>query len=112
MIRRPPRSTLFPYTTLFRSPLGPDPGSGRDRGRAVPRGSAPRLVATRLGARAAGPGSEEAPDIDGGPLRADGRDVPVLGAVSNDDARCDRRPDGDGPAEPDGRLVQRRQGAD
>src|SRR3989442_15772482 len=65
-------------------PLGPDPGSGRDRGRAVPRGSAPRLVATRLGARAAGPGSEEAPDIDGGPLRADGRDVPVLGAVSND----------------------------
>src|SRR5256885_11479821 len=26
MIRRPPRSTLFPYTTLFRSPL-----RGRDR---------------------------------------------------------------------------------
>src|SRR5687767_15421333 len=25
MIRRPPRSTLFPYTTLFRSP----PGDGR-----------------------------------------------------------------------------------
>src|SRR5260370_23804950 len=29
MIRRPPRSTLFPYTTLFRSPLldcrGPNP---------------------------------------------------------------------------------------
>src|SRR2546430_11923997 len=23
MIRRPPRSTLFPYTTLFRSPLVP-----------------------------------------------------------------------------------------
>src|SRR3712207_7631794 len=31
MIRRPPRSTLFPYTTLFRS--GPEPGAGRgDRG--------------------------------------------------------------------------------
>src|SRR3712207_5117087 len=28
MIRRPPRSTLFPYTTLFRSPL-----RGRRRGR-------------------------------------------------------------------------------
>src|SRR2546430_6120393 len=29
MIRRPPRSTLFPYTTLFRSPkaAGPAPGS-------------------------------------------------------------------------------------
>src|SRR2546422_7870921 len=23
MIRRPPRSTLFPYTTLFRSPVAP-----------------------------------------------------------------------------------------
>src|SRR5437870_10782473 len=29
MIRRPPRSTLFPYTTLFRSPLGgPRPVGG------------------------------------------------------------------------------------
>src|SRR3712207_8262309 len=26
MIRRPPRSTLFPYTTLFRSHLGGDVG--------------------------------------------------------------------------------------
>src|SRR3712207_7047904 len=26
MIRRPPRSTLFPYTTLFRSPAGADLG--------------------------------------------------------------------------------------
>src|SRR5260221_10991059 len=25
MIRRPPRSTLFPYTTLFRSPTSPTP---------------------------------------------------------------------------------------
>src|SRR2546430_8288837 len=30
MIRRPPRSTLFPYTTLFRSPSG---RGGRARGR-------------------------------------------------------------------------------
>src|SRR6266480_6936513 len=29
MIRRPPRSTLFPYTTLFRSPARGGPGSGR-----------------------------------------------------------------------------------
>src|SRR2546429_6662193 len=27
MIRRPPRSTLFPYTTLFRSPLPSDVSS-------------------------------------------------------------------------------------
>src|SRR2546428_10268827 len=44
MIRRPPRSTLFPYTTLFRSSgVGPEPrlqrgrahhrGGGGDRGR-------------------------------------------------------------------------------
>src|SRR3989441_2599130 len=31
MIRRPPRSTLFPYTTLFRSRAGPDPRQPRDR---------------------------------------------------------------------------------
>src|SRR2546428_9100749 len=28
MIRRPPRSTLFPYTTLFRSPRPPVPADG------------------------------------------------------------------------------------
>src|SRR5690349_24115093 len=31
MIRRPPRSTLFPYTTLFRSAAGGDRPSRRDR---------------------------------------------------------------------------------
>src|SRR2546426_8385658 len=32
MIRRPPRSTLFPYTTLFRSqPLAPHPDFSRVR---------------------------------------------------------------------------------
>src|SRR2546430_12403900 len=29
MIRRPPRSTLFPYTTLFRSPPSPFAADGR-----------------------------------------------------------------------------------
>src|SRR3712207_8209203 len=29
MIRRPPRSTLFPYTTLFRSVRDPHPDHGR-----------------------------------------------------------------------------------
>src|SRR2546422_5424026 len=36
MIRRPPRSTLFPYTTLFRSPYGENrfvPSRGRRRRR-------------------------------------------------------------------------------
>src|SRR3712207_8189933 len=44
MIRRPPRSTLFPYTTLFRSRRPPDfrgrqaPAPAADRGRRAPRG--------------------------------------------------------------------------
>src|SRR2546428_5387642 len=42
MIRRPPRSTLFPYTTLFRSVV--DVGDGHH----------PRLHGNRLGARAVG----------------------------------------------------------
>src|SRR5207253_10567361 len=33
--RRPPRSTLFPYTTLFRSPAALDVGGRRDVGVAV-----------------------------------------------------------------------------
>src|SRR5256885_10760308 len=37
MIRRPPRSTLFPYTTLFRSP--PRGWRGRQRGREYPHGT-------------------------------------------------------------------------
>src|SRR3989475_8619884 len=58
MIRRPPRSTLFPYTTLFRSR---DPG-GAGRGGRVRRaaghqaddrpGPAPRLPNGRVPARA------------------------------------------------------------
>src|SRR5260370_1600990 len=34
MIRRPPRSTLFPYTTLFRSPIVAAPGLSKLNGRA------------------------------------------------------------------------------
>src|SRR5438874_8333463 len=37
MIRRPPRSTLFPYTTLFRSP-GDGDGEGRIRPHSRTRG--------------------------------------------------------------------------
>src|SRR2546429_3115475 len=32
MIRRPPRSTLFPYTTLFRSPQALPEAASSDRG--------------------------------------------------------------------------------
>src|SRR3954463_8134279 len=50
MIRRPPRSTLFPYTTLFRSPLHPRPGARTTRSRpgALPRPQSPDRKSTRL----------------------------------------------------------------
>src|SRR5256885_10888863 len=51
MIRRPPRSTLFPYTTLFRSPRLRDAGHHAGaRARAPPR----RGAARRRGARRRG----------------------------------------------------------
>src|SRR2546425_6136756 len=47
MIRRPPRSTLFPYTTLFRSSqLCPDPSEGsQGRVQVVPRVARRQLAA-------------------------------------------------------------------
>src|SRR3712207_7510604 len=60
MIRRPPRSTLFPYTTLFRS-LARRGG----RGLAAPEDDAVAAVAVgldRLGEGTAGPGLE-GPDL-------------------------------------------------
>src|SRR5258707_1929100 len=51
MIRRPPRSTLFPYTTLFRSPVrrvpGPEPGPAGRRPRR-PAAGGPDRKSTRL----------------------------------------------------------------
>src|SRR5258707_9403494 len=44
MIRRPPRSTLFPYTTLFRSPGGAARGEGGQLHRAVDEPVAHRRV--------------------------------------------------------------------
>src|SRR5690349_24108586 len=52
MIRRPPRSTLFPYTTLFRSPArcrsAPPLPTGRRRAGRPPRGSPGDRKSTRL----------------------------------------------------------------
>src|SRR5260370_25583025 len=51
MIRRPPRSTLFPYTTLFRSvPGGRRPRNGAaGRGRLLPPPDVAHLSAVRPG---------------------------------------------------------------
>src|SRR2546429_1774493 len=44
MIRRPPRSTLFPYTTLFRSVAGHANYNREARGRPVPLADAPQIL--------------------------------------------------------------------
>src|SRR2546427_12964656 len=58
MLRRPPRSTLFPYTTLFRSDLGALGGeleklaaltAGRPGGGVATRADVAALVGTRPG---------------------------------------------------------------
>src|SRR2546426_2668329 len=47
MIRRPPRSTLFPYTTLFRSPGTAEPPRARVRAPAAPpRAGTPEPAST------------------------------------------------------------------
>src|SRR2546429_7950899 len=44
MIRRPPRSTLFPYTTLFRSVAGHANYNRDARGRPIPLTDAPQIL--------------------------------------------------------------------
>src|SRR3712207_9009383 len=53
MIRRPPRSTLFPYTTLFRSNVEFD-GVGTGRSVGLLDGGAQRALRPRLGVDVAG----------------------------------------------------------
>src|SRR2546430_15463897 len=86
MIRRPPRSTLFPYTTLFRSGGGEGPEQAwrdvrrdpspivpdRHRHLSVPDPGVDAQVAG--GGHAAGrgdrvrqPGGHDPPELDGGP---------------------------------------------
>src|SRR5256885_7639934 len=67
MIRRPPRSTLFPYTTLFRSHRKLTPESGR--GRRAARGFGGRAVRA-----AASRGHRSSPSYAGPPARGAGSD--------------------------------------
>src|SRR2546430_12642844 len=61
MIRRPPRSTLFPYTTLFRSQERAEPGVRARPDPRLPREGERRRVSGGCAARRAGDGrrSEE-----------------------------------------------------
>src|SRR3712207_9196302 len=85
MIRRPPRSTLFPYTTLFRS----EPTGTRTSGFAVPRALCHRLdpgAVLATGSRhVAVPAVAEDEDV-GGVLAREQRDelVAVTASVFRD----------------------------
>src|SRR5437762_8087648 len=61
MLRRPPISTLFPYTTLFRSPARSRHGLGRRLGAWTVRGDLRRVFHDAVdGARRAGGGGRRA----------------------------------------------------
>src|SRR2546425_8039829 len=59
MIRRPPRSTLFPYTTLFRSPYGSQSPRHARRAQLRAHDHATRCRAADLRGRCDGDRSEE-----------------------------------------------------
>src|SRR5438094_6623122 len=65
MIRPPPRSTLFPYTTLFRSDRLPDGARARGvrRGRRRPRGPGATARRLRGGLRLVGRSEEHTSEL-------------------------------------------------
>src|ERR1039457_4178425 len=69
MIRRPPRSTLFPYTTLFRSPVKSSSRLGRESAHSIVSGiSLEMSMSTSLSIRQAipidrGRGRDSAPQV-------------------------------------------------
>src|SRR3712207_7263569 len=71
MIRRPPRSTLFPYTTLFRSELGRQLAVGAgEEGQPAGRERPPRPGAPWPARH--GPGGDQALGGEAGQLLAEG----------------------------------------
>src|SRR3712207_7304725 len=69
MIRRPPRSTLFPYTTLFRSGVGPERHEpDREQGQGIKVHAAPPRRGSLRDPRA---GCTTAPAATGAPPRSE-----------------------------------------
>src|SRR2546422_8027438 len=68
MIRRPPRSTLFPYTTLFRSPVRVTTHAGRSRANALAAAASALALVALLCATVARPAAwftEQYPAAEG-----------------------------------------------
>src|SRR3712207_9440444 len=90
MIRRPPRSTLFPYTTLFRShPRGPGVLPARRDVLPVLAAHRARLAAQRLAPGEASLRAEGAAPVPPGQRRAQ-RLGDVGGAVGRGDRKSTR----------------------
>src|SRR3712207_8348257 len=85
MIRRPPRSTLFPYTTLFRSRAGPHPPRGRGGRAQRLRPRRPDRPGARAGARARpdDPGGGRRPHAPRAPLAPDRKSTRLNSSHAN-----------------------------
>src|SRR2546426_10532380 len=95
MIRRPPRSTLFPYTTLFRSPIAlarSAPVAPAGSRFSLPSGSVTRIsaAAIRSGSRLGGPrrgrrrSGRRGGDRDARGRRRPGQEAPPLAEGERD----------------------------
>src|SRR5215216_6250947 len=82
MIRRPPRSTLFPYTTLFRSPSSPRPCTARRPARGGAPGSGRVRRGRRSSPRSGSDGRARGGRRPAGPPNAGRLDDPVLVPVA------------------------------
>src|SRR2546430_17492980 len=101
MIRRPPRSTLFPYTTLFRSRRAAPDAAAHLRHRLVHQGRPRGLSAAARGGQEARPpraGEAAPPVLDSGER---GSGAGVLAPEGRDDpAPASAPPRGPGPGAP------------
>src|SRR5467141_4644824 len=86
MIRRPPRSTLFPYTTLFRSP------EPEMRQISAARGHDRPAVARQRSEEFPGSGHDAQPLAVRELGRIEPRDLRVRGETRHDHAQCVTRP--------------------
>src|SRR3712207_9408896 len=94
MIRRPPRSTLFPYTTLFRSRLPQvirrSAGRGLDRGRHQHADLVPVADGDGLAAEPAG-GAAGRAEVGLGVVEADVAVAVLLGEADRERTRLNLR---------------------
>src|SRR3989441_4988598 len=101
MIRRPPRSTLFPYTTLFRSPRPPAACGARDRRRGRLAGPSGRRRGGVSGRDSLG----DRPAVDrGGAAVSRGESVRAERAGCRRRGATGRRAAGPGPGGPPARV--------